>query len=549
MTQPQAKPLTAADMNTLQEIKQLLHTNTPKLKQLGEKVLANWVYSNELKIDEGFAYMEAYELPDMVQYEKDWNEQYDYVENRFYSVTALGSGDIYYIRNHETGRADDRISTKVIRDTLRNRFGFFLKTSITMELDGIIPPCVSREYMPFPSSDKNKHETLWLMPDYARYANTWVPPKLKPSDNKVTERPPLWQEYLDRLMPQEHECWFEDADGNRKTMKQQDYLEKWLAQRVRYPQTPNNVAIVLRGDFGTGKGVWLDELTSKLVGDMNYKSVSTKDWKGDFNADMFESVIIHLEETKDTRQNTGEMLKKLVTQNVHRANEKNVPQRQVYKHFAIVITSNYPVPIVIDKGDRRYFVPVFSKHLHDDGEGIVGKNETGRFIEGFVNWLYHGGFQVMRDWLEQVEIQENGRGFMMPPDTPDKIEIWQEMRPYDSDSAEIGNFLLSHEDSKCVFSCTALARHFRISDTDAQTILTKHNYVTKQIRLGKSEDGKEINGKFWVPRKHQDTRGWHKKGWKVWNAYGINTELGGTAYSPYDDDRPPHDAFSQTSSK
>ena len=547
MTQPQAKPLTAADMNTLQEIKQLLHTNTPKLQQLGKEVLDNWSYSNELKIDEGFAYMEAYELPDMVQCEKDWNEQYDYVENRFYSVTALGSGDIYYIRNHETGRADDRISTKVIRDTLRNKFGFFLKTSIIKELEGIIPPCVSREYMPFPSSDKNKHETLWLMPDYARYANTWVPPKLKPSDSKVTERPPLWQEYLDRLMPQEHECWFEDADGNRKTMKQQDYLEKWLAQRVRYPQTPNNVAIVLRGDFGTGKGVWLDELTSKLVGDMNYKSVSTKDWKGDFNADMFESVIIHLEETKDTRQNTGEMLKKLVTQNVHRANEKNVPQRQVYKHFAIVITSNYPVPIVIDKGDRRYFVPVFSKHLHDDGEGMVGKNETGRFIEGFVNWLYQGGFQVMRDWLEQVEIQENGRGFMMPPDTPDKIAIWQEMRPYDSDSAEMGNFLLSHEDSKCVFSCTALARHFRISDTDAQTILTKHNYVTKQIRLGKDEDGKDINGRFWMPKKHQDTREWHKKGWTVWNAYGINTELGGLDL--WDDNRPPHNAFSQTSSK
>ena len=549
MTQPQAKPLTAADMNTLQEIKQLLHTNTPKLKQLGEEVLANWSYSNELKIDEGFAYMEAYELPDMVQCEEDWNEQYDYVENRFYSVTALGSGDIYYIRNHETGRADDRISTKVIRDTLRNKFRFFLKTSIIKELEGIIPPCVSREYMPFPSSDKNKHETLWLMPDHARYANTWVPPKLKPSDSKVTERPPLWQEYLDRLIPQEHECWFEDADGNRNTMKQQDYLEKWLAQRVRYPQTPNNVAIVLRGDFGTGKGVWLDELTSKLVGDMNYKSVSTKDWKGDFNADMFESVIIHLEETKDTRQNTGEMLKKLVTQNVHRANEKNVPQRQVYKHFAIVITSNYPVPIVIDKGDRRYFVPVFSKHLHDDGEGMVGKNETGRFIQGFVNWLYRGGFQVMRDWLEEVEIDGRGEGFRMPPDTPDKIAIWQEMRPYDSDSAEIGNFLLSHEDSKFVFSCTALARHFRTTDADAQAILTKHNYVTKQIRLGKDEDGKNINGRFWMPKKHQDTREWHKKGWTVWNAYGINTELGGTAYSPYDDDRPPHNAFSQTSSK
>ena len=531
MTQEQhGGRLSPTDRRTLAEVKQLLHTKTPKLQQLGERVFDDWLYRNELKAGEAQDYMEAYELPEMVECEKLWNEQYKYAEVRFYSVTALGTGDIYYIRNHETGRADDRVSRKVISDTLRNKFQTDLKVTIIMNLEIIIPPCVTREYMP--------KEDLWLMLDYARYANTYVPPKLNPSDNKVTERPPLWQEYLDRLMPQEHVCWFEDGEGNRQTMKQQDYLEKWLAQRVRYPQTPNNVAIVLRGDFGTGKGVWLDELTSKLVGDMNYKSVSTKDWKGDFNADMFESVIIHLEETKDTRQNTGEMLKKLITQNRHRANEKNVPQRQVYKHFAIVITSNYPVPIVIDKGDRRYFVPVFSKHLYDDGEGMVGKNETGRFIQRFVDWLYadgEAGFQAMRDWLEQVEIDERGEGFRMPPDTPDKIEIWQEMRPYDSNDAEIGNFLLSHEDSERVFSSTALAKHFGISDSDAQTILKKHNYVTKQIRLGKDENGDDINGKFWVPKKHQDTREWRKKGWTVWNAYGINTDLGGPAYRPYDD--------------
>ena len=530
MTEEQlGRILTPADKLTLEEVTQLHNTKTLKLQKLGQMVLADWLFRNGDKQDAAREYMEAYELPDMEKCERDWNEQYDYTENRFYSVTALGTGDIYYIRNHETGRADDRVSKKVIGDTLRNRFGMYIKMSIVMQLDQIIPPCVSREYLP--------SEELFSMPDYARYANSWVPPKLKPSDNKVNERPPLWQEYLDRLMPQEHECWFDDADGNRNTMKQQDYLEKWLAQRVRYPQIPNNVAIVLRGDFGTGKGVWLDELTSKLVGDMNYKSVSTKDWKGDFNADMFESVIIHLEETKDTRQNTGEMLKKLITQNRHRANEKNVPQRQVYKHFAIVITSNYPVPIVIDKGDRRYFVPVFSKHLHDDGEGMAGKNETGRFIQGFVNWLYgkdEAGFQVMRDWLEQVEIDEDGRGFMMPPDTPEKIEIWQEMRPYDSNDAEIGNFLLSYEDSQKAFSSTSLAKHFGISDSDAQTILKKHNYVTKQINLGKDEDGNDINRRFWIPKKHQDTRGWHRKGWTVWNAYGRHTNLGDHEYSPYD---------------
>ena len=515
---PKYATLTPADKRTLSEIQQLEAMMTPKLNDLGQTIWSRWSHANQGKVEAGERYLRDNPLPhDIVERETSWNEQYDYVETRFYSVTALGTGDIFYVRNHDRGRADDRVSNKVITDILRNKFLLKLHTGILMALDVIIPPCVAREYMP------SCEPTVLL--DFAKYANTWVPPKVKPSGETVSKRPALWQEYLDRLIPQEHECWFTDADGNRETMKQQDYLEKWLAQRVRYPQTPNNVAVVLRGDFGTGKGVWLDEMASKLIGDMNYKSVSTKDWKGDFNADMFESVIIHLEETKDTRQNTGEMLKKLITQNRHRANEKNIPQRQVYKHFAIVITSNYLVPIVIDKGDRRYFVPVFSKHLHDDGEGMAGKNETGRFIQRFVDWLYHDdetGFQIMRDWLEGVKLGEDGKGFMMPPDTPDKAAIWLETRAYDSVESDLGNWLLSHEDSRLAFSATALAKHHGISDGDAQAILKKYGYVPKQINLGK-----ELNARFWVPRKHEDTRAWRKKGWSVWQSHGLNTELGG----------------------
>jgi hypothetical protein len=131
------------------------------------------------------------------------------------------------------------------------------------------------------------------------------------------------------------------------------------------------------------------------------------------------------------------------------------------------------------------------------------------------------------------------------------------MRPFDSNDAEIGNFLLSHEDSQKAFSSTALAKHFGISDSDAQTILKKHNYETKQIRLGNGEDGKAINGRFWVPKKHLGTRAWFKEGWTVWNAYGEHTKLGetqysnlgATQYSPYDDEKSFNNTFSQTSSK
>lgn len=515
--EPKRETLTPADKRTLSEIQQLDAMNTHKLNELGDVLRQRWFSRNRDKEAAANEYLATTPLPnDMIEREASWNEQYDFVEERFYSVTAVGTGDIYFMRNHERGRADDRASLKSIADTLRNRFGLHLHTGILVEMEGIIPPCVAREYMP------NKAPVEQL--DFAKYANTWVPPKVKPSDKTVSERPALWQEYLDRLMPREHECWFTNADGERTTLKQQDYLEQWLAQRVRFPQTPNNVAVVLRGDFGTGKGYWLDELASVLIGDINYKSVSTKDWKGDFNADMFESVIIHLEETKDTRQNTGEMLKKLITQNRHRANEKNIPQKQVYKHFAIAISSNHKVPISIDKGDRRYFVPAFSKHLQDNGDGVTGQNETQAFFHRFDHWLKRdGGYQEMRDWLENVELKH---GFMMPPHTPDKEEIWLEMTHQESASNNLTTWLMTQVDTEFLFSLDTLAEHRRISTADATMALKDAGYVSKLVNLGKQEgEDKPRSLRFWIPKKHQNTKNLIRKGWRVWNPYHEYTDL------------------------
>jgi hypothetical protein len=72
-----------------------------------------------------------------------------------------------------------------------------------------------------------------------------------------------------------------------------------------------------------------------------------------------------------------------------------------------------------------------------------------------------------------------------------------------------------------------LAKHYSISDGDAQAILKKYGYVPKQINLGEDAHGKKLNGRFWVPRKHENTRAWRKKGWSVWQSHGLNTDLGG----------------------
>ena len=89
-------------------------------------------------------------------------------------------------------------------------------------------------------------------------------------------------------------------------------------------------------------------------------------------------------------------------------------QAQVRKHFGLVLSSNHLNPILIEATDRRYFVPIFSKHQSHQGE-------TKAFYWRFSNWLTNkGGFQTMPDWLHQIDFaQYDSRSAPMISDKQD----------------------------------------------------------------------------------------------------------------------------------
>lgn len=495
--------LNKVEERRVKAIAPFMKAEEPTLRRIGQKAFDEWAtLADSTKVNAAYELIEECEAMDEVT-EASALEQYEFIYDRFYSVTAAGSGVVYYLRRHPEGRADERVSVEAMQDILFNRFDHRLEPFLQIYLLAVVKSCVAREYEPMEKPLFERH--------YATYANTWVPPRIEPSGEVVKKRPALWQEYLDRIMPRHNRC-FLFKDGEEINRSQQDYFESWIAQRVRYPHVQNTVAVVLRGHMGTGKGFWQDHMLTHLIGETNYKSVDTKDWKGDFNADLFQSVVVHLEETKDTRQNTGDMLKKLITQAHHRSNEKNVPQRHVVKHFSFTVSSNHYVPVSIEKGDRRYFVPVFSKHkLGDDPNA---KAETQGFIEQFNRWLLRDdGLQVMRDWLEGLEIDP--RGFMMAPDTPDKREIWLEVDIHESRESQHIPWLIARHDSKLLFSSRPLAEEWRMSETDVQSMLKKAGYRTKQLK--QTIGGQQTNLNYWVPTKHWNIKAPFKNGWTVYD--------------------------------
>ena len=514
MAQKTQLRLTPNEKRSLTEAMNLMYhgekLGDPTMSSVGDKVYSTFA-DNPQKIDALAEFEATFEYNENFDTDS-FSTQYAFIRKTFYATTGAGGGGVLFVRRHKAQKADELVNFVAGATILENKFGGELMVCFRKYWSSFAPATVSREYHP-------NGPTL-IKDDYALYANTWVPPTIKHSKcNNPTERPSFWQQYLDRLMPKEHLCWWLDRTGDRNSVLQQNYFEAWLAQRVCKPTSPNNVSVVLRGNFGTGKGFWLDTIAHELVGSANYQPVTTKAWKGDFNGDMFDSVIIHLEETNDSRGNTADMLKMLITQDRHRANVKNLPQKFVQRHFAIAISSNYHSPIKIDQHDRRYFVPVWSDHL----TGAEGKNETQAFFEDFSHWLKEeGGFQKMRDWLEQVPTADYN--FRMAPDSDAKQDISSHSEPSEGRKTQLFAWLQSQRNKEMVFTSSELQKHnYPMTDVDVQQALRQAGYVSVR-RSWKMEGGSKPTY-LWVPMEQKDTHHLASKGWTLWQGGGGH-ELG-----------------------
>ena len=73
-------------------------------------------------------------------------------------------------------------------------------------------------------------------------------------------------------------------------------------------------------------------------------------------------------------------MKKLITESQTRVEAKYQQPYIANKYFNIVASSNVVDPIKIEQNDRRYFVPVYSKHLHSP-------DETKAFFGDLTTWL------------------------------------------------------------------------------------------------------------------------------------------------------------------
>lgn len=135
-----------------------------------------------------------------------------------------------------------------------------------------------------------------------------------------------------------------------------NYLMGWMARAVQKPDSPGEVAVVMRGRMGTGKGLFAREFGS-LFGRHFLQVSDPKHLVGSFNAHLRDCVVLFGDEAFFAGDKKHEsVLKTLVTEPLITFEAKGVDAEAGpnFTHIILASNSNWIVPAGPD--ERRYFV-------------------------------------------------------------------------------------------------------------------------------------------------------------------------------------------------
>jgi hypothetical protein len=216
--------------------------------------------------------------------------------------------------------------------------------------------------------------------------------------------PPIFEEYMGRIFPNYGE---------------REFMYRWLARTVVRPEYKIRTAPLLRGEPGTGKGVFVDVITSALAGKHNVLNTKLSEITGNFNSAISRCTVCCLDETYCQKKSSADKLKKFITDEYVTITEKHKDSVQATIYANIIILSNDNYPLYIEDGDRRYFVTKYIVHKQD-------KVETAEFVGKLIEWFnFNGGLLEVYKYLQFLEKQNSDihNGFVVATETNSHSEI------------------------------------------------------------------------------------------------------------------------------
>jgi len=163
------------------------------------------------------------------------------------------------------------------------------------------------------------------------------------------------------------------------------YLLDWMAWCVQFPAQPGQVAVVLRGEQGVGKGVFAEHF-GKLWGGHFLHITSSKHLVGSFNAHMRNCVVMYADEAFASDDKQAEsMLKTLVTESTIVTEAKGVDAEPTANYIHLILASNHEHVVTAAEHERRFFALKVAP----------GKRQNAIYFAAIAQQMIDGGYGAL----------------------------------------------------------------------------------------------------------------------------------------------------------
>lgn len=182
------------------------------------------------------------------------------------------------------------------------------------------------------------------------------------------------------------------CDGNEEHFQ---YLIKWMARTVQYPASQGEVAVVLRGAKGAGKGMMM-KYFGRIFGRHYLQIANASHLVGNFNSHLQDVVLLFADEAFFAGDKKHEsVLKMLVTEDTIPIEKKGIDVEAQKNYIHIVMASNDPHVVRATGDERRYYVL-------NVGEN---KKQNTEFFGELADEMDNGGCEALLYYLQNVDLQ------------------------------------------------------------------------------------------------------------------------------------------------
>lgn len=208
----------------------------------------------------------------------------------------------------------------------------------------------------------------------------------------------LWRGFAYEAVPGDCGLYLEhirrNVCGDNETVY--EYLIHWMARVIQEPATSGEVAVVLRGGKGTGKGFFARTF-GKLFGRHFMHIANAKHLVGNFNAHLQDCVCLFADEAFFAGDKQHEsVLKMLVTEDTIPIEKKGFDVESAPNFVHMIMASNDPHVIRATGDERRYLVL-------DMGD----KNkQDSKFFGQMLEQLENGGYEALLYYLQSIDLAD-----------------------------------------------------------------------------------------------------------------------------------------------